>query len=225
MYLQDDWLYNYQPDEDIYFTDAQPLMDAEAPLIEVEKDYTGRLMVQQEEYKITFFTPIDILFGIIQGGLNTLPKDGDLSKCGNDSSVARSYMNDMIGDWEGRNFEQFIDNFALFMYMINDTTQHCYLGARDWRENETVDIFDPMQILKNIGFNIGYIWTDIVMLILAKPSNTSNDYFYFVSFYSGDLIFRFFVASNTDENCWYPWACVDSDEEEDSDDDDDSDSD
>lgn len=46
------------------------------------------------------------------------------------------------------------------------------------------------------------------MLALAKPSNTNDDYYYFVSFYAGDLIFRFFVASNTDENCWYPWACI-----------------
>ena len=53
------------------------------------------------------------------------------------------------------------------------------------------------------------------MLLLAKPSNTNDDYYYFMAFYSGDLLFRFFVASNTDENCWYPWACIAVEESED----------
>jgi hypothetical protein len=44
------------------------------------------------------------------------------------------------------------------------------------------------------------------MLTLAKPSNTNEDYFYFVAFYTGDLVFRFFVTAETDENYWYAWA-------------------
>lgn len=126
-------------------------MEAEAPLMEFEKDHTARLMVQQanEDYGITFFTPIDVLFGFIAGGLNTLPKEGYLSQCGNDSLVARGYVNDMIGDWENRNFEQFVDNFAKFLYMVNDTTQHCYLGAKErYQESqESEEGFNFLQIV------------------------------------------------------------------------------
>lgn len=86
-------------------------------------------MVEQEVYKFTFFTPVDIVFGFLQGGLYTLPKEDDLSKCGNDSSVARGYVNDMVGNWQSRNFEIFVSNMAKALYMLNDTCNHCYFGA------------------------------------------------------------------------------------------------
>ena len=134
-----------------------------------------------------------------------MPIEDDLSKCGNDSAIARGYVNDMVGNWESRNLEVFVSNFAKATYMVNDTVQHCYYGGKARIESSSTEQYNPITILQNVGFNVGYIWTDIVMLSLAKPSNTNEDYFYFVAFYVGDLVFRFFVASETDENCWYPW--------------------
>lgn len=193
-----------------------------APLIEFPKDYTADLMVgqanQAEKYPISFFTPFDLSFGFLHGGLNTLPKEGRLSLCGTNSQDMRTYANDMFDYWERRNFEQFVDGLANALGLVNNTAQFCYYGTLDWIEDRAVgyeddgqtaqvSLLDPQLIARNVGFNIGFIWTDIVMLLLANPSNTEGDYFYFVAFYAGDLLFRFFVASNSEENCWYPWAC------------------
>jgi hypothetical protein len=60
-------------------------------------------------------------------------------------------------------------------------------------------------ILINIMFNIGYIWQDIVMLSVGTPCNTVSSYAFYMSFYLGDLIFRFVFASEKEVNCWFPW--------------------
>ena len=49
------------------------------------------------------------------------------------------------------------------------------------------------------------MWIDIVMLSVATPYNTVDDYAYFIAFYIGDFIFRFIFKSVADGNCWYPW--------------------
>ena len=43
------------------------------------------------------------------------------------------------------------------------------------------------------------------MLSLATPTNTVSSYPFYMSFYLGDLTFRFWFKAETDENCWYPW--------------------
>ena len=43
------------------------------------------------------------------------------------------------------------------------------------------------------------------MLSLATPTNTVEDYMYFISFYWGDFLFRFIFKSTQDGNLWYPW--------------------
>jgi hypothetical protein len=50
--------------------------------------------------------------------------------------------------------------------------------------------------LTNILFNAGYIWSDIVMLIVGDPNKTKNDYAYYLGFYVGDLVLRFFFSNN-----------------------------
>jgi len=54
------------------------------------------------------------------------------------------------------------------------------------------------------------MWTDILMLVVGRPTETETDYAYYVAFYSGDFIFRFIFRQEGDGNCWYPWVTCDS---------------
>ena len=50
------------------------------------------------------------------------------------------------------------------------------------------------------------MWTDIIMLAIAKPGETESDYTYYVAFYIFDFIFRWLFRQEGDGNCWYPWV-------------------
>ena len=54
------------------------------------------------------------------------------------------------------------------------------------------------------------MWTDILMLVVGRPTETESDYAYYVAFYTGDFLFRFIFRQEGDGNCWYPWVVCDS---------------
>jgi len=66
-------------------------------------------------------------------------------------------------------------------------------------------------------FNAGFIYTDLLMLLVGytnkyTPSGDEN-YYYYMSFYTGDLIFRFIFMADTADvgNCWYEWVECETD--------------
>ena len=104
---------------------------------------------------------------------------------------------------------------ANVLFYFNYTAVPCYFGAKQvllddqWKEviNNPSNFFlgFTVDFLTNLVFNVGFIWTDIIMLILATPTNTVSPYPFYMSFYVGDLLFRFWFKAEVDENCWYPW--------------------
>lgn len=92
------------------------------------------------------------------------------------------------------------------MLFINSTFVNCYRGTKELLLGDTLpNLVLQGDILVNLIFNIGYIWTDIVMLAIGTPTNTVSSYPFYVSFYVGDLLFRFVFSSEKKTNCWYPW--------------------
>jgi hypothetical protein len=67
------------------------------------------------------------------------------------------------------------------------------------------NLIAKFDLVKNFAYNVGFIYTDIMMLNLAVPGETATDYMYYVAFYVGDLFFRFLFREASDDNCWYPW--------------------
>ena len=54
--------------------------------------------------------------------------------------------------------------------------------------------------------NIGYIYTDVLMLYLGVPGFTEQDYVYYFMFYSADFVTRFFFRADAAPHlCWLPW--------------------
>ena len=121
----------------------------------------------------------------------------------------------MLISIEDRDIELTLDYMANVLFYVNYTSVPCYFGAKEtllkeqWSDLlENPDTFllqFAIDFSVNMVFNIGFIWTDIIMLSLATPSNTQSSYPFYMSFYVGDLIFRFWFKAEVDENCWYPW--------------------
>lgn len=66
-------------------------------------------------------------------------------------------------------------------------------------------LFTELDLLVNIVFNLGYMWTDIIMMVIGRPGETETDYAYYIAFYIGDFLFRFLFKETGNGNCWYPW--------------------
>lgn len=88
-----------------------------------------------------------------------------------------------------------------------DVTYNCYYGITNFINVENLErLYLELDIIKNIAFNVGYIYTDIVMVVVGVPGQTEADYMYYLFFYIGDFVFRFFFREDaTPINCWYPW--------------------
>jgi hypothetical protein len=76
-----------------------------------------------------------------------------------------------------------------YTYKVN---YHCYYGAiQFFNADNLLKLVTELNLLVNLAFNVGYMWTDIVMLVLGQPGETETDYAYYVSYYLGDFLFRF----------------------------------
>jgi hypothetical protein len=53
-------------------------------------------------------------------------------------------------------------------------------------------LFGKFDIFANILFNAGFMYTDLTMMVIGIPGYTESDYLYYIMFYVGDFIFRFF---------------------------------
>ena len=101
-------------------------------------------------------------------------------------------MQNTLNNMNSRNFEKAVADAAQAMSLSNKLFYYCYFGGKaQFTYEYFMNLWVKLNILDNLYFNAGYIWTDIILLSLATPSTTEEDYMYFVSFYLGDLIFRF----------------------------------
>jgi hypothetical protein len=73
-----------------------------------------------------------------------------------------------------------------------------------------LELITEGKIIENFLFNIGYMWTDVIMLVVGRPGKTETDYAYYMGFYVGDLMFRWIFRQEGNGNCWYPWVVCDS---------------
>lgn len=149
----------------------------------------------------------DFYFGFVSGALNTLPVGSNLNTCGKNLRLQQEYVVDMLGYMGARDIVQVIDKMAKYLYYINFTVVPCYRGTKEILFNKTLEnLFGPeLNIIDNVFFGAGFMWTDIVMLTLATPTNTVSSYPFYLSFYVGDFLFRFIFKSELDTNCWFPW--------------------
>jgi len=99
-----------------------------------------------------------------------------------------------------------VENFYYtlgYTYLVN---YHCYYGTITFfNPDNLLKLFTELNLLVNIAFNSGYMWTDVVMLVLGRPGETETDYAYYVMYYIGDFLLRFLFKESAEGQCWLPW--------------------
>lgn len=157
-------------------------------------------------YEFDEWDLFEYYFGFMMGSLNALPVGSYLYTCGKNLRAQQTYVNDMILLLESRDILKTVEKMSRVLLFINSTFVNCWRGTKELFLGSYIpDLVLKMSIVDNLAFNLGFIWTDIVMLTLATPSNTVSTYPYFMAFYVGDLLFRLLITIEETENCWYPW--------------------
>ena len=115
--------------------------------------------------------------------------------------------------FQERQLTQAVTEAYVALSYVGPITFYCYWGYVEYFTVDTlINLFVEFNIFYNVLFNIGFIWTDIIMLLVGRPGKTETDYAFYVAFYIGDLIFRFIFrqATSAAGNCWYPWIICES---------------
>ena len=86
-----------------------------------------------------------------------------------------------------RNFNLAVADISSALSVVNSTMIYCYNGGKATFTGDYFSkLFGQYSFVQNLLFNTGFMWTDVVMLSLATPATTIEDYAYFVAFYVGD---------------------------------------
>lgn len=127
--------------------------------------------------------------------------------CGINLQAQRYEFLNMTSRMEARELIPAMDHYYNLLGFTYDINYYCYYGAAQFLTLENLrKIWLELDVIKNIMFNIGIMYTDVVMIAIGVPGQTLADYMYYLFFYLGDLFFRFFFREEAIPlNCWYPW--------------------
>lgn len=82
----------YDEDSGIFYANdgkLAPLMDASVKNFNPRPNRLVEETVDEWAYEVTFYTPLEVMFGFIEGALNTLPTGDNLYKCGVEAYTGR----------------------------------------------------------------------------------------------------------------------------------------
>ena len=121
-------------------------------------------------YEFTGTSIIEALFGYFDGALNAIPKGGFLSKCGLNLKAQRYQFLNLTQQIENRDLIKVVDHFYNLLGYTYNSTYYCYYGFASFLNQDNLTrLFTELDILKNLVFNIGYLYTDIVMISIGVP--------------------------------------------------------
>jgi len=148
-------------------------------------------------YRFTAGSIVEVGFGYLDGALNAFPKGGFLSRCGLNLRAQRYQFLNLTEQVESRDLLGSVFYFYNVVGFTYDVTYNCYYGMTKFVNLGNLEkLWLELDILYNIAFNVGYIYTDLVMIIIGVPGQTEADYLYYLFFYIGDLTFRFFFRED-----------------------------
>jgi hypothetical protein len=75
-------------------------------------------------------------------------------------------------------------------------TQFCYYGIEASSTLSFSTLFSTDEIVQNLLYNLGYMFTDILGIVIYDVTNT-NSYSYYVSYKLGDMFVRFLYRDKT----------------------------
>lgn len=188
--------YMLNKSEEILPLDNSPAKVNVLPLVRQEEEYV---------YNFTLDSFFQMSFGFLDGALNTLPQGGFLQQCGVENKVQREALRKVFNFLLERKLHDAIKELYTVLKQVKRVSYFCYWGTKQYLGEKILTLFTELDILNNIVYNLGYMWTDFVMLIVVQPGYTQSDLLYYIFFYIGDFIFRFIFKKTTDGYCWLPW--------------------
>ena len=99
-----------------------------------------------------------------------MPRGGFLYLCGVNNKLQRQAFIDSVTAYELFNLKDMVDKFYLGMKYTYPVTLYCWYGIKTYIDGQyLLDLIVKFKIFEVILFNIGYMWTDFVMLALGRP--------------------------------------------------------
>ena len=89
---------------------------------------------------------------------------------------------------------------------VYNVNYYCYYGFFEFLNPDyVIRLFYEVDIVNNIVFNAGFMYTDLTMMVIGIPGYTEVDYLYYISFYIADFFLRFLFRTERKGYCWLPW--------------------
>ena len=76
------------------------------------------------------------------------------------------------------------------MSRVGNLTLNCYYGILYTSTINWATLFTSDELINNILYNLGYMFTDVLNIIIYNPKQT-NRYSYYLGFNVGDFFIRF----------------------------------
>ena len=160
-------------------------------------------------YEFTYFSVLELSFGFFDGAINAMPKGSYMSQCGENSKNMRIELLNATNYMIERDLTNMVERIYNALSYVYNMNLYCYYGFSSFiSAGFFSDLILKWDLPMNIAYNSGYIYTDLIMLFIGVPGETTVDWMYYVFFYVGDLVFRFLFKTASSNTCWYPWnAC------------------
>lgn len=157
---------------------------------------------------------LNMIFGFLDGALNALPQGSSLGDCASDLEDQRTRFLTMYDFIEkDKDLTNAVGEAYIGLKYFNPISVNCYYGFRVFvQPDELENVYSAYSFFENFVFNLGFIYTDLLMLTVGwfnktKPTTDTN-WYYYMAYYLGDFFFRFIFMAETESvgNCWYPWV-------------------
>ena len=130
----------------------------------------GDLNSAMQSYQWNIVTIPNIAFGLINGALNTLPLGSQLFYCGQYVAQTRNQTIRMSNSYYNQSIIDAVGYATNVLYFSNNTMYNCYFGAKSIiQTNYFYTLVTTQEFINVILFNVGYMWIDIIMILVATP--------------------------------------------------------
>ena len=151
---------------------------------------------------------LNIGFGVVDGLINSVPTSDQLQYCGRFTAAQRQGITWAYNNYtENMDLTKTVDAMIYTVRLSKFLVLSCWFGANPYTKLQLyVDLIMNLDLLWNFLYNIGFLYVDITMLISGIFAPLESDIFYFMSFYSVDLIGRMLYRDGSTANCWFTWS-------------------
>ncbi len=138
------------------------------------------------------------IIGFIDGALGAFPSDSNIFFCNGNTTAARLHIENMIDDIILAESDDAVTELSSAIGYTKEICSECQLGISAQIDPTTYGqtYSDPIFYLKNLLYNAGFMFSDVLLMVVYNDSNT-DDYSYEVSYLAGDFIVRFFYRNTT----------------------------